>query len=68
METGLIGISGGADENLSFSFVEYGNTFFSMMGEVATSLIFTAYGSENFSTNNYLGLVAWYDSIRLQKY
>lgn len=61
METGLIGISGGADENLSFSFVEYGNTFFSMMGEVATSLIFTAYGSENFSTNNYLGLVAWYD-------
>lgn len=67
-ETGLIGISGGADENLSFSFVEYGNTFFSMMGEVATSLIFTAYGSENFSTNNYLGLVAWYDSIRLQKY
>ena len=57
METGLIGISGGADENLSFSFVEYGNTFFSMMGEVATSLIFTAYGSENFSTNNYLGLV-----------
>lgn len=68
METGLIGISGGADENLSLSFVEYGNTFFSMMGEVATSLIFTAYGSENFSTNNYLGLVAWYDSIRLQKY
>ena len=68
METGLIGISGGADENLSFSFVEYGNTFFSMMGEVATSLIFTAYGSENFSTNNYLGLLAWYDSIRLQKY
>lgn len=68
METGLIGISGGADENLSFSFVEYGNTFFSMMGEVATSLIFAAYGSENFSTNNYLGLVAWYDSIRLQKY
>ena len=68
METGLIGISGGADENLSFSFVEYGNTFFSMMGEVANSLIFTAYGSENFSTNNYLGLVAWYDSIRLQKY
>lgn len=68
METGLIGISGGADENLSFSFVEYGNTFFSMMGEVATSLIFTAYGSENFSTNNYLGLVAWYYSIRLQKY
>ena len=68
METGLIGISGGADENLSFSFVEYGNTFFSMMGEVATSLLFTAYGSENFSTNNYLGLVAWYDSIRLQKY
>lgn len=68
METGLIGISGGADEDLSFSFVEYGNTFFSMMGEVATSLIFTAYGSENFSTNNYLGLVAWYDSIRLQKY
>lgn len=68
METGLIGISGGADENLSFSFVEYGNTFFSIMGEVATSLIFTAYGSENFSTNNYLGLVAWYDSIRLQKY
>lgn len=68
METGLIGISGGADKNLSFSFVEYGNTFFSMMGEVATSLIFTAYGSENFSTNNYLGLVAWYDSIRLQKY
>ena len=68
METGLIGISGGADENLSFSFVDYGNTFFSMMGEVATSLIFTAYGSENFSTNNYLGLVAWYDSIRLQKY
>ena len=68
MEIGLIGISGGADENLSFSFVEYGNTFFSMMGEVATSLIFTAYGSENFSTNNYLGLVAWYDSIRLQKY
>ena len=68
METGLIGISGGADENLSFSFVEYGNTFFSMMGEVATSLIFTAYGSENVSTNNYLGLVAWYDSIRLQKY
>ena len=68
METGLIGISGGADENLSFSFVEYGNTFFSMMGEVATSLIFTAYGSENFSTNNYLGLAAWYDSIRLQKY
>ena len=68
METGLFGISGGADENLSFSFVEYGNTFFSMMGEVATSLIFTAYGSENFSTNNYLGLVAWYDSIRLQKY
>lgn len=68
METGLIGISGGADENLSFSFIEYGNTFFSMMGEVATSLIFTAYGSENFSTNNYLGLVAWYDSIRLQKY
>ena len=68
METGLIGISGGADENLSFSFVEYGNTFFSMMGEVATSLIFTAYGSENFATNNYLGLVAWYDSIRLQKY
>ena len=68
METGLIGISGGADENLSFSFVEYRNTFFSMMGEVATSLIFTAYGSENFSTNNYLGLVAWYDSIRLQKY
>ena len=68
METGLIGISGGADENLSFSLVEYGNTFFSMMGEVATSLIFTAYGSENFSTNNYLGLVAWYDSIRLQKY
>lgn len=68
VETGLIGISGGADENLSFSFVEYGNTFFSMMGEVATSLIFTAYGSENFSTNNYLGLVAWYDSIRLQKY
>lgn len=52
METGLIGISGGADENLSFSFVEYGNTFFSMMGEVATSLIFTAYGSENFSTLN----------------
>ena len=68
METGLIGISGGADENLSFSFVEYGNTFFSMMGEVATSLIFTAYGSENFSTNNYLGLLAWYDSIRWQKY
>lgn len=68
METGLIGISRGADENLSFSFVEYGNTFFSMMGEVATSLIFTAYGSENFSTNNYLGLLAWYDSIRLQKY
>ena len=68
METGLIGISGGADENLSFSFVEYGNTFFSMMGEVATSLIFTAYGSENFSTNNFLGLVVWYDSIRLQKY
>lgn len=68
METGLIGISGGVDENLSLSFVEYGNTFFSMMGEVATSLIFTAYGSENFSTNNYLGLVAWYDSIRLQKY
>ena len=31
METGLIGISGGADENLSFSFVEYGNTFFSMI-------------------------------------
>ena len=68
METGLIGISGGADDNLSFSFVEYGNTFFSIMGEVATALIFTAYGSENFSTNNYLGLVAWYDSIRLQKY
>lgn len=68
MELGLVGVANGAGNDLSLSFVEYGNTFSSMTGEVATSLIFTAYGSDNFSTNNYLGLVAWYDSIQLQKY
>ena len=39
-----------------------------MTGETATSLIFTAYDNENFSTNSYLGLIEWYDSIQLQKY
>lgn len=68
METGLVGVPEGSGDDLTYSFVEYGDVFRSMVGRAATSLIFTAYANENFSANNYLGLVAWYDSIQLQKY
>ncbi|WP_443777329.1 DUF4302 domain-containing protein [Bacteroides clarus] len=68
MEMGLVGIPEGSGDDLTLSFVEYGNVFSSMTGETATSLIFTAYDNENFSTNSYLGLIEWYDSIQLQKY
>ncbi len=68
METGLVGVPQESGDDLTLSFVEYGNTFLLMTGSTATSLIFTAYANENFSANNYLGLVAWYDSIQLQKY
>ena len=68
MEMGLVGVAEGSGDDLTLSFVEYGNVFFSMIGETATSLIFTAYENENFSANTYLGLITWYDSIQLQKY
>lgn len=68
METGLIGVAEGSGDDLSLSFVEYGNVFSSLIGEAATSLIFTAYDNENFSSSSYLGLVTWYDSIQMEKY
>lgn len=68
MNFGLVGNQDPASTNISLIFSEYGNVFSSLVGIPATSLIFGAYSSDKLTAENYLGYVAWYDSIELDKY
>lgn len=67
-EMGLVGnVETAQDGKLNISFGEYGNFFSSIAGVPATGFVVGAYNSSSFTQSNYLGYLAWYDSIQLQQ-
>lgn len=67
LDSGLIG-STTKESPMTISFSEYGNIFYTLIGEPATSIVFSVYKSPEFTESNYLGLWTMFDSLELEKY